>query len=371
MKRPSSIYLFSLFAKPGAIGIMGITNELFGTTADGEPIDLYTLAQPSGLEARIMTYGGTLVSLRMPGSEGPANVVLGFDALAPYLAGHPFFGALVGRFGNRIANGRFQLHGVEYVLARNDGDNHLHGGPRGFDKVVWRATPREDAGAPTLDLTYLSRDGEEGYPGNLEVTVAYTLTDDSGLRIDYQAKTDRDTVVNLTNHSYFNLAGAGDILAHEMRIPAQRFLPTDASLIPTGERRPVDGTPMDFTHPTAIGARIHADDEQLQLASGGYDHTWVLDKDDGELSLAAEVYDPSSGRVLEVFTTQPGIQFYTGNFLDGSLVGARGQAYQKHFGFCLETQHFPDSPNQPNFPSTVLRPGDVYQQTTIFRLSTR
>jgi aldose 1-epimerase len=350
---------------------MGITHELFGTTADGQPIDLYTLAQPNGLEARIMTYGGTLVSLRMPGSEGPANVVLGFDALEPYLAGHPFFGALVGRFGNRIANGRFQLNGVEYVLARNDGHNHLHGGLRGFDKVVWRATPRDDAGAPALELTYLSRDGEEGYPGNLDVTVVYTLTDDSRLRIDYRATTDRDTVANLTNHSYFNLAGAGDILAHEIRIPARRFLPTDSSLIPTGELRPVDGTPMDFTRPTAIGARIHADDEQLHLASGGYDHTWVLDKDDAALGLAAEVYDPSSGRVLEVFTTQPGIQFYTGNFLDGSLVGVHGQAYQKHSGFCLETQHFPDSPNQPHFPSTLLRPGEVYRQTTIFRLSTR
>jgi aldose 1-epimerase len=351
---------------------MSITQQHFGTTGDGEAIDLYTLAQPGGLEARIMTYGGALVSLQALDRGGSrADVVLGFASLEQYLAGHPFFGSLIGRYGNRIAGGRFQLNGVEYTLARNDGPNHLHGGSRGFDKVIWRAAPREDPGASALALTYLSRDGEEGYPGNLDVTVVYTLTTDSALRIDYQATTDRDTVVNLTNHSYFNLAGAGDILAHEMRIPAQYFLPTDASLIPTGERRPVSGTPMDFTRPTAIGARIHADDEQLRLASGGYDHTWILDKADGALGLAAEVYEPASGRVLEILTTQPGIQFYTGNFLDGSLTGAHGQAYQKHAGFCLETQHFPDSPNQPDFPSTLLRPGEVYRQTTIFRVSTR
>jgi aldose 1-epimerase len=351
---------------------MSITQQHFGTTRDGEAIELFTLAQPGGLEARIMTYGGTLVSLNAADRDGSrADVVLGFAALEPYLAGHPFFGSLIGRYGNRIAGGRFQLNGVEYTLARNDGPNHLHGGSRGFDKVIWRAAPREDDGASALELTYLSRDGEEGYPGNLDVTVVYTLTGDSALRIDYQATTDRATVVNLTNHSYFNLAGGGDILEHEMRIPAQRFLPVDATLIPTGERRPVAGTPMDFTHPTAIGARIHADDEQLRLASGGYDHTWILDKAAGALGLAAEVYHPPSGRVLEVFTTQPALQFYTGNFLDGSLVGAHGQAYQKHSGFCLETQHFPDSPNQPDFPSTLLRPGEVYQQTTIVRLSTR
>jgi aldose 1-epimerase len=307
-----------------------------------------------------------------PDRDGePEDVVLGFDSLAPYLAGHPFFGALIGRYGNRIAGGRFRLNGVEYTLARNDGPNHLHGGPQGFDKVVWRATPREHAGAPALELAYLSRDGEEGYPGNLDVAVVYTLTADSALRIDYQATTDQDTVVNLTNHSYFNLAADGDILAHEIQIAAEHFLPIDATLIPTGERRPVRGTPMDFTRSTAIGARIHADDEQLRLASGGYDHAWVLDKDEGALGLAAEVYDPTSGRVLEVFTTQPAVQFYTGNFLDGSSIGKDGRAYHKHHGFCLETQHFPDSPNQPDFPSTVLKPGEVYRQTTIFRFSAR
>ena len=319
-----------------------------------------------------MTYGGTLVSLRAPDRDGRvADVVLGFEALAQYLSGHPFFGALVGRFCNRIAGGRFRLNGVEYALALNDPPNHLHGGPQGFDKVVWRAAPRAGAGDPALELAYLSHDGEEGYPGNLDVAVVYTLTADHGLRMDYRATTDRDTVVNLTNHSYFNLSGAGDTLAHEIRMPAERFLPIDGNLIPTGERRPVSGTPMDFTRPTAIGAGIHADDQQLRLASGGYDHTWVLDKDAGALGLAAEVYDPSSGRVLEVFTTQPGVQFYTGNFLDGSLVGRDGCTYHKHDGFCLETQHFPDSPNQPDFPSTTLRPGDVYRQTTIFRLSAR
>jgi aldose 1-epimerase len=351
---------------------MSITREVFGTTPDGAAIDLYTLAQPGGLEARIMTYGGTLVSLHAPDRHGSrADVVLGFDSLELYLAGHPFFGALIGRYCNRIAGGRFQLNGVEYTLARNDGPNHLHGGPHGYDKVIWRATPREGAGAPALELAYLSRDGEEGYPGNLDVAVVYTLTADNALRIDYQATTDQATVVNLTNHSYFNLAGAGDILGHQIRIAAEHFLPIDSTLIPTGERRPVRGTPMDFTHPTAIGARIHADEEQLRLASGGYDHTWVLDKDEGALGLAAEVYDPVSGRVLEVFTTQPGVQFYTGNFLDGSFIGKDGRAYHKHYGFCLETQHFPDSPNQPDFPSTVLTPGEVYRQTTIFQFSAR
>jgi aldose 1-epimerase len=351
---------------------MSITRQVFGATADGAAIEIYTLARPGGLEARIMTYGGTLVSLQAPDSAGQrADVVLGFDSLAPYLAGQPFFGALIGRFCNRIAGGRFRLNGVEYTLAQNDGPNHLHGGPQGFDKVIWRTAPGADAGAPTLELAYLSRDGEEGYPGNLDVAVVYTLTADNALRIDYQAATDQDTLVNLTNHSYFNLAGAGDVLAHELMIPAERFLPVDGHLIPTGERRPVHGTPMDFTRPAAIGAHIHDDDQQLRLASGGYDHTWVLDKAAGALGLAAEVYDPASGRVLEVFTTQPGVQFYTGNFLDGSLTGKGGRVYQKHHGFCLETQHFPDSPNQPDFPSTVLKPGEIYRQTTIFRCSAR
>jgi aldose 1-epimerase len=351
---------------------MSITREVFGTTPDGVAIEIYTLTRPGGLEARIMTYGGTLVSLLAPDREGRmADVVLGFDTLAPYLAEHPFFGALIGRYCNRIAGGHFQLNGVEYTLARNDPPNHLHGGPQGFSRVVWRAAPRANEAVLALELTYLSRDGEEGYPGNLDVVVVYTLAADNALRIDYQATTDRDTLVNLTNHSYFNLDAAGDVLAHEITIPAERFLPVDRYLIPTGEWRSVHGTPMDFTSPTAIGARIDADDEQLRLASGGYDLTWVFDKAEGALALAAEVYDPGSGRVLEVFTTQPGIQFYTGNFLDGSLVGKDGRAYHKHQGFCLETQHFPDSPNQPDFPSVVLRPGEVYQQTTIFRCSVR
>src|SRR5262245_26881592 len=351
---------------------MSITQEVFGTTPDGAAIEIYRLTRPGGLEARIMTYGGTLVSLLAPDREGRlADVVLGFDVFAPYLDEHPFFGALIGRYCNRIAGGRFQLNGVEYTLARNDDPNHLHGGPQGFSRVVWRAAPRTNDSAPALELTFLSRDGEEGYPGKLDVAVVYTLAADNTLRIDYQATTDRETLVNLTNHSYFNLAAAGDVLAHEIMIPAERFLPVDRYLIPTGEWRSVHETPMDFTRPKAIGARIHADDEQLRLASGGYDHTWVLDKAEGALTQAAEVYDPASGRVLEVFTTQPGVQFYTGNFLDGSFVGKGGWAYHKHEGFCLETQHFPDSPNHPDFPSVVLRPGEVYQQTSIFRFSAR
>ena len=351
---------------------MGITQEIFGSTPDGAAIEIFTLTRPGSLEARIMTYGGTLVSLLAPDREGRlADVVLGFDVFEPYLAEHPFFGALIGRYCNRIAGGRFELNGVEYILARNDSPNHLHGGPQGFSRVIWRAGPRANDSAPALELTYLSPNGEEGYPGNLDIAVVYTLAADNALRIDYQATTDRDTLVNLTNHSYFNLAAGGDVLAHEVMIPAERFLPVDRYLIPTGERRSVHGTPMDFTRPTAVGARIHAADEQLRLASGGYDHTWVLDKAAGALTQAAEVYDPVSGRVLEVFTTQPGVQFYTGNFLDGSFVGKGGRAYHKHQGFCLETQHFPDSPHHPDFPSVVLRPGEVYQQTTIFRCSVR
>lgn len=341
--------------------------EVFGTTPDGSSIDRYTLVNANGLSAGIITYGGTLTSLRVPDRSGVLrDVVLGFDTLAPYLAEHPYFGSLIGRYGNRIAGGRFELNGASYTLACNDGPNHLHGGPVGFHRRIWQA----QAGADdrSLELCYLSRDGEEGYPGNLAVTVVYTLTDQDELRIEYTATTDQDTVINLTNHAYFNLAGAGDILDHELELAASHFLPIDATLIPLGELRSVQNTPLDFTTATVIGARIAVDDEQIRRAQG-YDHTWVLDKAAGTLGFAARLFDPGSGRVMEVYTTEPGIQFYAGNLLDGSLIGKADQRYGKHSGLCLETQHYPDSPNQPQFPSTVLRPGATYRQTTIYRFT--
>lgn len=350
---------------------MPITSEPFGATAEGTPIERYTLTNANGIEAAIITYGGILTALRVPDRNGALDdIVLGFDTLTPYLGDQPFFGALVGRFCNRIANAQFTLNGTTYQLARNDGVNHLHGGPHGFHRAIWRASERPSDAGPSLELHYLSRDGEEGYPGNLSVTVTYTLTDQNALRIDYAATTDRDTVLNLTNHSYFNLAGGADILGHAMQIDATRFLPIDATLIPTGELRPVHDTPMDFTTSTVIGERINADDEQIRCGMG-YDHTWVMDKPDGALGHAARVYAPESGRVLDVSTTMPGVQFYSGNMLDGSLAGKGGTIYSRNSGLCLETQHFPDSPNQPQFPSTVLRPGETYHQTTIFQFGVR
>ena len=348
---------------------MTIRKDAFGATADGTQAELYTLTNANGCEARITNYGGIVVSLTAPDRAGDlADVVLGYETLAKYIEDNPFFGALVGRYGNRIAKGRFTLGGVEYPLALNDGPNHLHGGLKGFDKVLWQAKSREGDGGPTLELTYLSADGEEGYPGALSVKVVYTLTNDNALRVDYAATTDAPTVVNLTQHSYFNLAGAGngDILGHEMTLHADRFTPVDETLIPTGELRAVAGTPMDFSRPTVIGERIGADDEQIRLG-GGYDHNWVLNSDDGSLALAARVREPAGGRVMEVWTTEPGVQFYAGNFLDGSNVGKGGRAYHHRYGLCLETQHFPDSPNQPAFPSTVLEPGQAYSQTTVFK----
>ncbi len=350
---------------------MSIVRESFGA-AGGETVELYTLRGASGIEARVMTYGGTLISLRAPDRTGrQGDIVLGFDTLEPYLGNQPYLGSLIGRYANRIAFGRFSLAGTVYQLACNDGPHHLHGGRVGFDKVIWQAQERPDAREPALELRYVSRDGEEGYPGNLAVTVTYTLTGDGALRLDYQATTDRETVVNLTNHAYVNLAGGGDILGHEVQLFAGRFLPIDATLIPTGEFRPVGGTVMDFTTPTAIGARMFADDEQIRCGHGGYDHTWVIDGPAHTLRLAARVYDPVSGRVLEVLTTQPGMHLYTGNFLDGTLTGRGGHLYARHAALCLETQHFPDSPNQPAFPSTVVCPGTIYRETTLFRLSVR
>ena len=347
---------------------MSITSQPFGETADGTPIERYTLTNANGLEAAIMTYGGTLLALRVPDRAGAFDdIVLGFDTLEPYLADHPYFGALVGRFCNRIAGAKFRLNGVAYPLARNDGANHLHGGPHGFHRAIWQASEHPSEAGPSLALHYLSRDGEEGYPGNLSVDVIYTLTDQNALRIDYSATTDRDTVINLTHHAYFNLTG-GDILSHEMQLDGTRFLPIDETLIPIGELRSVQDTPMDFTTSTVIGDRIASSDEQIRCGQG-YDHTWVLDKPNDALGHAARVYAPESGRVIDVSTTAPSIQFYSGNMLDGSLAGKGGAVYSRNSGLCLETQYFPDSPNQPRFPSTVLRPGEEYRQTTIFQFS--
>lgn len=352
---------------------LSITQQAYGQTAAGEPVELYTLTNANGCEVRITNYGGILVALKVPDRKGQLDdVVLGYDTLEEYIRDNPYFGALIGRYGNRIAGGTFRLDGVTYTLATNNGPNHLHGGLRGFDKVVWQAEMVTGKDRVALSLSYLSKDGEEGYPGNLSVKVTYSLTRENELEIDYLATTDKPTVVNLTHHSYFNLAGAGtgDILGHEIAIRADRFTPVGAGLIPTGELRSVKGTPMDFTTSTAIGARIDADDEQLRLG-GGYDHNWVLDRQDGSPAWAARVYEPTTGRVMEVFTTEPGLQFYTGNFLDGRHRGKGGKTYEYRQGFCLETQHFPNSPNQDHFPSTVLQPGQTYRHTTSYKFSTQ
>ena len=350
-----------------------ISKESFGKTADGESVDLFTLTNRNGMEAKITNYGGIVTTLTAPDRNNKyADVVLGFNDLDSYLKGHPYFGALVGRYGNRIAKGRFTLNGIEYKLAVNNGENHLHGGIKGFDKVVWTARSMRTKLGPALSLTYVSKDMEEGYPGNLTVKVVYTLTNNNELRIDYSASTDKDTVTNLTHHSYFNLAGegTGDILNHQLLLKASRFTPTDAGSIPTGELRNVQGTPFDFLKSTAIGARINQDEEQLKFG-GGYDHNWVVNGRAGTLRQAASVYESTSGRVMDVWTTEPGIQFYTGNFLDGTLTGKSGKAYARRNGFCLETQHYPDSPNKPKFPTTTLRKGATYRSTTIYRFSAR
>ena len=344
----------------------------FGTTADAKPVELFTLTNAHDVEVRAMTYGATIVWLHAPDREGHLDdIVLGYPTLAGYLAQSPYFGAIVGRYGNRIAKGRFSLDGKTYQLATNNGPNHLHGGVKGFDKVVWSAEPAETDSSATVTFSYVSPAGEEGYPGTLRARVTYTLTDRNELRVDYLATTDQATPVNLTQHSYFNLAGAGtrDILAHELMIAADRYTPVDATLIPTGEIAAVAGTPFDFRTPTAIGARIGQSDVQLQHGKG-YDHNWVLNRAgaaEGALVLAARVTEPTTGRTLDVFTTEPGIQFYSGNFLDGTITGKDGRVYQHRYGFCLETQHFPDSPNHPNFPSTILRPGREYRSTTVFQ----
>ncbi len=343
---------------------MEIVKEPFGTTPEGKEVDLFTLTNSNGMVAKITNYGGILTSLLVPDKEGNfEDIVLGFDDLQSYLKGHPHFGALVGRYGNRIARGKFTLEGVEYSLAVNNGENHLHGGLVGFDKVVWSAEPFQGDNKRGVILTYVSPDMEEGYPGNLTVKVTYALTDQNEFTIDYEAVTDKACPVNLTHHSYFNLtAGKSDILGHEMMINGDRFVVVDEGLIPTGELRSVENSPMDFRSPHSIGSRI---DQVI----GGYDHTYVLNEGDGDMVLTARVFEPVSGRVMEVYTIEPGVQFYTGNFLDGSLTGKHGVVYAKHYGFCLETQHFPDSPNQPEFPSTILRPGETYTHSTIYRFS--
>jgi aldose 1-epimerase len=347
---------------------MSITKESFGQTPDGQEITLYTLTNPNGIKAKIMNYGATLVSLEMPDRDGSlADITLGFDTLDGYFTEHPYFGVIVGRYANRIGKGRFVLDGVEYKLATNDGSNHLHGGIKGFDKVVWKVNEvKANDNIAAVKLSYLSKDGEEGYPGNLACSVVYTLTKDNELRIDYEAKTDKTTVINMTNHAYWNLAGQGngDILGHELMINADKYTPVDEGLIPTGEIKNVKDSPMDFTKPMAIGSRI---DE----VKGGYDHNYVLNSGGGKLTLAARVYEPTTGRVMEIYTIEPGIQFYSGNFLDGSITGKSGKVYKKHYGFCLETQHFPDSPNKPKFPSVVLKPGEKYTTVTVHKFSTK
>jgi aldose 1-epimerase len=348
-------------------GGMSVQKAAYGKMPDGRAVDLFTLTNAQGLRAKLTSYGAILVSLEVPDRTGQlADVTLGYDTLAGWLSSTSYFGATVGRYANRIAKGKFTLDGQTYTLATNNGANALHGGLKGFDKVLWQAEPVREANAVGVKFSYLSPDGEEGYPGNLQVTAVYCLTNDNELRVDFAATTDKATVVNLAHHSYWNLTGgaAGDILGHELMLNADQYTPVDEGLIPTGELKAVKDTPMDFTTPTAIGARI-------AQVPGGYDHNYVLNGPAGTLRLAARVTEPKSGRVMEIHTTEPGIQFYSGNFLDGTVKGKGGLAYPKHWGFCLETQHFPDSPNKPSFPPVVLRPGQTYQHVMVHRFSTK
>ena len=346
----------------------------FGQLPDGRRVELFTLRNTHGVEVRVMTYGAIVTSIRTPDASGQvADIVLGFDSLPGYLGASPYFGAIVGRYANRIAAGRFTLDGVEYHLAQNNGPNSLHGGVRGFDKVLWSAEPFENDSAMGVKLRYESADGEEGYPGALTVQVTYTLNEANELIVEYEASTTKATPLNLSQHTYWNLhgEGRGDILDHVLQLNASAFTPVDSTLIPTGKIAPVAGTPFDFRQSAAVGARIDGPDEQLRFGRG-YDHNWVLDRQgQGTLALAARLQDPQSGRVLEVRTTEPGIQFYSGNFLDGTIKGKGGHVYAHRTGLCLETQHFPDSPNHSNFPSTILRPGARYQSRTVFAFSTR
>jgi aldose 1-epimerase len=377
LRRPETIIVMLVFsiAMTFVSGLQAeakskMQKKSFGKTEDGQPVDLYILTNKNGMESAITNYGGTVVSLIVPDRNGKReDVVLGYDNLAGYATGKAYIGATVGRYANRIAHATFTLDSTTYTLAKNDGDNHLHGG---FNKRVWTAKDVSSSAGQALELTYLSKDGEEGFPGTLPVKVVYTLTDQNELKIDYSATTDKDTILNLTNHAYFNLAGQGngDILQQQIMIRADKFTPIDATSIPTGELRSVKGTPFDFTNSIAIGVRIDQDDQQLKLGRG-YDHNWVLNNGTpGSLFLAAQAYDPHSGRVLEVLTTEPGIQLYTGNFLDG-IHGKDGKVYNRRYAFCLETQHFPDSPNHPNFPSAELKPGQHFQSTTVYKFTTK
>jgi aldose 1-epimerase len=346
-----------------------ITKADFGKTLEGQPVDIYTLQNTSGAEVKILTYGGIVQSLVMPDKNGKlADIVLGYDTLDGYLTNSPYFGALIGRYGNRIGGAKFTLDGQTYTLATNNGPNSLHGGLKGFDKVVWTARPLPTMHGPALILTYVSKNGEEGFPGNLAVTAIYTLTEKNELKLEFTAKTDRPTVVNLTHHSYFNLAGQGngDILGHILYINSDVTTPVDSGLITTGEFAAVTNTPFDFRKPTAIGARINDTNTVLQYGPG-YDHNWVINKPLGQFGLLARVVEPNSGRVLEVWSDEPGLQFYAGNFLDGTIHGKGGAVYQKRTAFCLEPQHFPDSPNKPNFPSVVLLPGQTFHNTIVYK----
>ena len=355
--------------KKNTVSADSITEAPFGTDSSGAAVTLYTLRNLNGAQATICNYGGLVTSLMMPDKDGfLGDVVLGYDNVAAYIKDTPYFGALIGRYGNRIANGKFTLDCNEYTLATNNVPNALHGGKKGFDKVMWTAKSVQTADGPSLELTYVSKDGEEGYPGNLSVKAVYTLTEDNSLKLQYTATTDKATVANLTHHSYFNLAGKGDILSHTVMIAADKFTPVDSTLIPTGELKPVDNTPFDFRTPTTIGARIGQTDEQLKFG-GGYDHNWVINKPMGQMGLMARVTEPTSGRVLEVSSDEPGLQFYSGNFLDGTLTGKGGWVYKFRNGFCMEPQHYPDSPNQPSFPSVVLKPGETYHNTIIYKFS--
>ncbi|MDA0812748.1 MAG: galactose mutarotase [Verrucomicrobia bacterium] len=355
-----------------AQGAASISKKPFGNTKDGKAVEIYTLKNASGLSADIMTYGGTVVSLNVPDKSGQmADVVLGFDTLAEYEEKSPYFGCITGRYANRIAKGKFTLEGEEYTLAVNNDVNHLHGGLKGFDKQVWKASTKESSQGPSVTFKHTSPDGDEGYPGALSMEVTYTLTKDNALQVDYKATTDKATVINLTNHSYFNLGGNGNgtILDHNLTLFADKFTPTDATAIPIGELASVEGTPFDFRKATPIGQRIDAADTQIKYGLG-YDHNFVVNGKPGTLRPAAVVHDPKSGRVMEISTTEPGVQFYTGNFLNG-LSGKGGKTYEKRGALCLETQHFPDSPNQKAFPSVVLRPGATYTHTTVHKFSAR
>ncbi len=371
-----SILLVSLscanaFSEQGKKSTM--QKQSFGKTDDGQAVDLYTLTNQKGMQVSITNFGATVVSIKVPDKAGTmADVVLGYTDAGGYQSGKAYLGATIGRYGNRIAKGKFVLDGQTFSLPTNDGPNTLHGGIKGFSHRVWTAKDVSSAAGQALQMTYLSKDGEEGFPGNLNVKVVFTLPENNELKIDYSATTDKDTVLNLTNHSYFNLSGQGegDILGHELTLHASRFTPVDSTLIPTGELKSVKGTPFDFTKSTAIGTRIDQDDEQVKFGKG-YDHNWVLDNAGPALHSAAFAYDPKSGRTLEVLTTEPGIQFYTGNFLDGTIHGKDGKVYNHRYAFCLETQHFPDSPNHPKFPTTELKPGHRFHSVTIFKFSTR